>query len=351
MFKIVHATLADDLDASGTVNVNYPAGYSKGYFQNGYAHKIRAGNASLKAPQDFTITLDTTYFTITLGASQTTIPEGTALIIELDRGSDYDTDRPDTLRSIVKDGRAVIGELVFVDLGSPKTADANGYVESQNLTAAGVFSVNTTAAAAIAAAALKGKPDVPRNVVASWTGTAVLTVTGKDVDGNVMKESSGSGTSFTGKKAFAEVTDVSVSANVTALTVGTGDVLGLPMYVPDKGMVVRELKAGTTALAALTENSTSIGGTNDGNLPSLVDPSGDAGASLIAGVRECAAAINKLIAFTGTIVAADDGLQSATSGDVRGTYTPPVACDGATSFGLWIASLDPTRKGVDQYDG
>lgn len=48
--------------------------------------------------------------------------------------------------------------------------------------------------------------------------------------------------------------------------------------------------------AALTENSGAIGGTNDGNLPALVNPSGDAGASLIAGVRENAAMINKLVA-------------------------------------------------------
>lgn len=46
--------------------------------------------------------------------------------------------------------------------------------------------------------------------------------------------------------------------------------------------------------ATLTENSGAIGGTNDGNLPALVDPSGDSGASVIAGIRENAAMINKL---------------------------------------------------------
>lgn len=49
-------------------------------------------------------------------------------------------------------------------------------------------------------------------------------------------------------------------------------------------------------IAALTENSSAIGGTNDGNLPALVDPAGDAGVSLIAGVRENSAKINALIA-------------------------------------------------------
>lgn len=48
--------------------------------------------------------------------------------------------------------------------------------------------------------------------------------------------------------------------------------------------------------AALTENSGSIGGTNDGNLPSLVDPGGDSGASVIAGIRENATMINACVA-------------------------------------------------------
>lgn len=48
--------------------------------------------------------------------------------------------------------------------------------------------------------------------------------------------------------------------------------------------------------AALTEGGGVIGGTNDGDLPALVDPAGDAGASVIAGIRENAAMINKLVA-------------------------------------------------------
>lgn len=48
-------------------------------------------------------------------------------------------------------------------------------------------------------------------------------------------------------------------------------------------------------VAALTENSGAIGGTNDGNLPALVDPNGDAGASVIAAIRENATAINNIL--------------------------------------------------------
>jgi hypothetical protein len=70
--------------------------------------------------------------------------------------------------------------------------------------------------------------DVPRNVVAAWTGTSVLTVVGTDYYGYPQTETSGSGTSFTGKKAFATITSFSFTATVTGATVGTGAKLGLP---------------------------------------------------------------------------------------------------------------------------
>lgn len=55
-------------------------------------------------------------------------------------------------------------------------------------------------------------------------------------------------------------------------------------------------EAVTTALSALTENTGAIGGTNDGDLPALVNPAGDSGASVIAGIRENSTKINAIIA-------------------------------------------------------
>lgn len=70
----------------------------------------------------------------------------------------------------------------------------------------------------------------------------MLTVTGEDEYGDIVVEASGSGTSFTGKKAFKKITSIAVSTNVTGLTVGTGDVLGLPAYVAYAGQVLAELQ-------------------------------------------------------------------------------------------------------------
>lgn len=126
-----------------------------------------------------------------------------------------------------------------VDLGSPATADADGFCASQDLTTADVASVDTTAAGAIAAAALAGVQPTPRNVVAAWTGTAVITITGTDEYGVAMSEASASGTSFTGKKAFKTITNIAVSANVTSLTVGQGQVLGLPYFLTAKSDIIQ----------------------------------------------------------------------------------------------------------------
>jgi hypothetical protein len=48
--------------------------------------------------------------------------------------------------------------------------------------------------------------------------------------------------------------------------------------------------------ANLTEAGGAIGGTSDGDLPALVDPNGDAGATVIAGIRENATKINAILA-------------------------------------------------------
>lgn len=54
--------------------------------------------------------------------------------------------------------------------------------------------------------------------------------------------------------------------------------------------------AAMAAIAALTEGAGAIGGVQDGDITALVDPAGDAGASLIDGVREVAVKVNALAA-------------------------------------------------------
>jgi hypothetical protein len=145
--------------------------------------------------------------------------------------------------------------------------------------------------------------DVPRNVVAAWTGAAVLTVTGYDVYGARVVESSASGTSFTGLKAFKRIISASFSANVTAATIGTGVALGLP-YRPVLGGFIR-------------------------------------------------GRLNEDTADAGTYVPPSRVTATATTGDVRGTYAAAGALNGANVYTVAIAVLngpnDADAFGVAQY--
>ncbi len=56
-------------------------------------------------------------------------------------------------------------------------------------------------------------------------------------------------------------------------------------------------------------------------------------------------------ATAGTVVAGVTSAATATTGDVRGTYDPNSAADGAKAFQLIAMLGDPTAKGVAQYGG
>jgi hypothetical protein len=296
-YDTVSFTLASALAAAGTVTVGYPTGRSKGnYSLSTVRHKlIVRGGTTYEAPEDFTLTFNANASNITLtwGAGKPTLAAGTFLALQMERQG-QDDGRPNDPANVAKmsDSR-----LWTVDLGSPNVADADGVCASQAGTAATEMTIDGALASGGVATF-----DVPRNVVAAWTGTAVLTVTGTDEYGETVVESSASGTSLAGKKAFKTVTSVIPSANITAATVGTGDVFGLPVFLPSTALIVKELQDGAAATA-------------------------------------------------GTAVAGVTSKATATTGDVRGTYDPNAAADGDKGFKLVVALADPTFKGVDQYAG
>ncbi len=297
-YKNAKVFLAAAVALNGTISVPYPTNTDSGHFVGTYAHKAWASGLQklLAAPTDFTVSFGTTDITVTYKGS-TSLPANSYVNFQFDALGD-DKRR---LRTDVDNTHNLLPITPYViNLGAPDVADADGFCASQDLTALGVFSIGVTAAATIAAAALVGRADKPRNVVAAWTGTGVLTVTGTDEYGRVIRESSASGTSLTGKKAFKTVTGISSSANITALTVGTGDVLGLPVALPQVGLNVREMQDGAVATA-------------------------------------------------GTLVAAVRTTATATTGDVRGTYDPNAACDGAKAFTLIAMLPDPTDLGITQF--
>ena len=297
-YDVVTTTLGSAVADAGTFVVDYPAGGNAGVYGGGYDHKINSmGYGELSAVGgDISVSLGATQATITNNSGQT-LAAGTVVNVQLDRGG------PD-MDLLAGGGVANPMSMavmcpVLVTLGAPATADANGVVESQAATSADGLATGINGALASGGVATF---DVPRNVVAAWTTTAVLTVTGTDEYGVTIVESSASGTSLAGKKAFKTVTGISVSANVTGLTVGTGDVLGLPAFLAETGHVIAEYQDGADASA-------------------------------------------------GTVVAGVTATATATTGDVRGTYDPSAAANGSRLFQLLCIFDDPAGKGAAQFGG
>lgn len=183
------------------------------------------------------------------------------------------------------------------DTGVLAAAVANGAAASQSSTGSNnALSLNGSLATAGVATF-----DVARNVVAAWTTTAVMTVTGTDFYGQPQTEASASGATFTGKKAFKTVTAVTFSAAVTAATVGTGVKIGLPYLVGANGI-----------LDALTDS-----------LP-------DTTYTLVVGDQTSPA--------------------TSTTGDVRGTITSASAPNGTHAYFLNMRVYDRTG-GIDRKSG
>lgn len=286
-FDVIVTTLSADLALNGTFTVAYPANRTAGSYTGGWQHKLFAGGKLRSSPTDFTVAF-TTVATITYKGT-TTIPAGSRVEVQLDRvGRAVWGGNPAPLTNV----NTLIMDVARVDLGSPAAGAANNLSVS-----AAVLAATATGAVLLALAAAL---DVPRNVVAAWTGTSVLSITGTDVYGNVIHESSASGTSFTGKKAFKTVTLATFSADVTGCTIGTGNVLGLPVFLAGTGFVLRELQDGVAPTA-------------------------------------------------GTIVAGVTSAATATTGDVRGTYAPNATPDGAKDFALICALESLASQGVTQF--
>jgi hypothetical protein len=296
IFDIAAVTLGADVAAGGTFTANYPTGKSPSDYRGGDDHQLisNASSALFAKNGDFSILCGASNITVSVLRGRG-FSAGEIVYLHLDRagigpGEETVMANPDRMMAVT---------VVSVSLGKPIASDSDGIAATQAATSAGGLATGINGALAANGSAIL---DVPRNVVAAWTGTATLTVTGTDEFGEVLVEASGSGTSFTGKKAFKTVTGISVSADVTGLTVGTSKVLGLPVFLNGSAEIMRELA--------------------DGAIPTA-----------------------------GTVVAGVTSAATATTGDVRGTYAPNGTPNGAISFELMLALKSPEYRGTAQFAG
>jgi hypothetical protein len=304
MQRTIETVLAAALAAAGTITVDYPTGFDENHFSS-TGHKIAIKNGGLLLQgRDFGITFAKTQATVTLASGMATIPAASTLFVELRlRGNKADVD----LSTLTIVGNRISRrQVVEINFGAPATLDADGICESQNRTGAGALLINGALSNGDLATSV-ATLDVPRNVIVDSGGadTAVITVTGTDEYGAVVVESltlNGT-TAVPGKKAFKTITGVASDGTVTnGMFLGTGDVLGLPVFLANSVHALYDTEDG----AAVTD---------------------------------------------GTYVAGVLTKPTATTGDVRGTFDPNSACDGAKNFTVVALLENPEFLGVPQFAG
>jgi len=301
MQRTLETLLAADVAASGTISVSYPAGFNENHFAAaGHKMVIKNGGTLLQG-DDFAVVLNAAGAVVTLNSDAATILSGSTVFVELAlKGNREDVD-PTTIGAA--GNRVSKLETLEVNFGAPVAADADGVSASASITAA----AGATIGGALAADGV-ATFDVPRNVTITSAGDdsgETFTVTGKDEYGKAVVETiTGANAGVAnGKKAFKTISAVAISGDSAgAVTIGCGDVLGLPVFLSNSAFILKELEDGAAASA-------------------------------------------------GTTVAGVLANPTATTGDVRGTYDPDTACDGAANFSIVVMLENPEYLGATQYAG
>lgn len=302
--RTIEVLLASALAAAGTFTVDYPEGFDENHFSS-VGHKISVKNGgNLLQGRDFAVAFAKTQATVTAATGFATLPAGTTLFVELALKSTKDFLDLATLGAA--GNRISRRHVIEVNFGAPAAIVTNGICESQNRTGAGALLINGSLSDGDLATSV-ATLDVPRNVIADSGGadTAVITVTGTDEYGNVVVENItlNGATAVAGKKAFKTITGVASDGTIAnGFFLGTGDVLGLPVFLGNSIDVLYDKEDGATVT-------------------------------------------------DGTYVAGVLTKPTATTGDVRGTYDPNSACDGAKNFSVVMLVSNPDFLGVPQYAG
>jgi hypothetical protein len=188
-------------------------------------------------------------------------------------------------------GRVYVWDCVPLALQTANIAASQTAAGSGSLTlTAGTSVKSVTNAAGVTVLQL----NTPRALQINTSTTArAVTISGYDYFGQAMTETitvATAGTAKAGLKAFYQIASATINGSATAVTIGTTDVLGLPVRCMDAGYVVKV-------------------GWN-----------------------------NTLAQDTGLFVAADmTNPATSTTGDVRGTYKPSTASDGVKRLVMTIA--------------
>lgn len=321
-------TASSAIATNGTTTFGYPTRWgtapdvtTQGDFVGSYGHQAFAEGlqALLNSPKDFTLTFGNSSITFTyLGT--TSIPAGSVVKIDLHTiGQDGQPRFTDSfsysgtagdVASQANSGSANIlgvatraqnGGFSYINFGTPITSSATTVVNASNA-AETLTTVQTLSPAVVL--------DVARNLIykSSNAGDTTQTITARGLDeyGQAMTETvTLNGTSsVVGKKAFKTVISWQASATTAGtVSIGVGVLLGSPVFIFSPAASIRDI-------------------------------------------------LNQATATAGTWVAGDNSTPSATTGDVRGTYSPNTGPSTNTNtYESLVAVPNPKYLGATQFSG
>jgi hypothetical protein len=305
-WDVASATLSAATGSGGTFTVSYPGNKSAEDYLGGTDHQlISQSSRILYAEKDeFTLAFGASNITVTMNTN-IAMGLGETIYLHIDR-SEGDGDVVDAAEDLARSAVMTAMEVVKVSLGAPETADADAVCTAEDLSGGSADdAIPVDGADASGGVATL---DVPRALTFTSSGDdtgITFTATGTDVFGATVVETvtGANAGAAAGKKAFKTVTGVTISgATAGTISVGKGDVLGLPVFVADAVDLLAEAEDGATPTA-------------------------------------------------GTLVVGATATPSATTGDVRGTYDPNSAADGTKVFELSLLVRSTSYKGATQYSG
>jgi hypothetical protein len=413
-FDIINTTLAAAVADNGTFTVAFPTGRSAGSYAGSHAHKLYVNQTLFEAPVDFTLAF-TTVITVTWKADTTLpAGTEVALQVDIagsdDRASDdvlpagvkqaalhlIDLGSPIALDADgIFDGVTADDSVNVYTSADFKTGFDGTFAVPRALTLVGSASADQV----VTVTGTDRNGDV---LVESLTADGATPVAGKKAFATVTSASVAIGTAGqTVDLGWGDVLGLPVflpsTSHIYGELVDGVNVQAPPVVYLQGRMLAAAVDAGTsywilspvagtiTRLSTIVESSTTTGGgitvevntTAVNGLSVTVANSAAAGDydtdTPTAGHASTAVAVGDSIeiipaaafngagdisfvleiqpATSGTAVAGVTTVASATTGDVRGTYDPASACDGALAFQLLVSLPDPTDQGVPQYAG
>lgn len=290
----LNTVLKQDLSPNDKLELKYPEGVNQGSFFGAIDHTLGIESRFFRSPKDF-IVIPTHDNIVIHWAANVRVPAGALMYFQFqEQGGDYYTDN----RTGITIKGMVPAPAFQINLGSVNDKDANYYVQSGPVESGGRLLLTNN------------KPDTPRNVTIhsdSDESGVVFTVEGEDVYLRPMIENiKGPSTGLiNGKKAFAKITRITASSECSGnVSIGTGNRLGLPVFVPGQGYVLQEM-------------------------------------------------VNGMPITGGMIVSGELNVPTATTGDRRGTYSPPpsVPLNGRDTIQLFLILPNPGNIGTPDFAG